>query len=63
MHRKIGDRTLMTQSVQLLGISNAIVDVLAHVDENFLKLIGAPLGSMTLIDEARAHEIYDMMGP
>jgi sugar/nucleoside kinase (ribokinase family) len=37
--------------------------VLAHVDENFLKLIGAPLGSMTLIDEARAHEIYDMMGP
>ncbi len=63
MHREIGDRTLMTQSVQLLGISNAIVDVLAHVDENFLKLIGAPLGSMTLIDEARAHEIYDMMGP
>ena len=63
MHRETGDRTLMTQSVQLLGISNAIVDVLAHVDENFLKLIGAPLGSMTLIDEARAHEIYDMMGP
>ncbi len=63
MHRKTGDRTLMTQSVQLLGISNAIVDVLAHVDENFLKMIGAPLGSMTLIDEARAHEIYDMMGP
>jgi len=53
----------MTQSVQLLGISNAIVDVLAHVDENFLKMIGAPIGSMTLIDEARAHEIYDMMGP
>ena len=53
----------MTQSVQLLGISNAIVDVLAHVDEDFLKLIGAPRGSMTLIDEARAHEIYDMMGP
>ncbi len=53
----------MTRSVQLLGISNAIVDVLAHVDEDFLKLIGAPRGSMTLIDEARAHEIYDMMGP
>ncbi len=63
MHRKISDRTLMIPSVQLLGISNAIVDVLAHVDEDFLKLIGAPRGSMTLIDEARAHEIYDMMGP
>ena len=53
----------MTQSVQLLGISNAIVDVLAHVDEDFLRKIGVPRGSMTLIDEARAIEIYGMMGP
>jgi sugar/nucleoside kinase (ribokinase family) len=53
----------MAHSVQLLGISNAIVDVLAHVDEDFLEMVGAPRGSMTLIDEARAHEIYDMMGP
>jgi sugar/nucleoside kinase (ribokinase family) len=43
--------------------SNAIVDVLAHVDEDFLDRIGAPRGSMTLIDEQRAHEIYDLMGP
>lgn len=53
----------MTHSIKLLGISNAIVDVLAHVDEEFLDKIGAPRGSMTLIDEARAHEVYDMMGP
>lgn len=53
----------MQNSVKLLGISNAIVDVLAHVDAAFLDKIGAPKGSMTLIDEARAHEIYDMMGP
>jgi sugar/nucleoside kinase (ribokinase family) len=53
----------MTDSVQLLGISNAIVDVLAHVDEAFLAMIGVPRGSMTLIDEARAHEIYNLMGP
>jgi sugar/nucleoside kinase (ribokinase family) len=53
----------MTNSTKLLGISNAIVDVLAHVNEEFLEKIGAPRGSMTLIDEARAHEIYDMMGP
>ena len=53
----------MTESTSLLGISNAIVDVLAHVDEDFLERIGAPRGSMTLIDEERAHEIYDMMGP
>ena len=53
----------MSQSVQLLGISNAIVDVLAHVDEAFLEKIGVPRGAMTLIDEARAQEIYEMMGP
>jgi sugar/nucleoside kinase (ribokinase family) len=53
----------MTDSTRLLGISNAIVDVLAHVDDEFLDTIGAPPGSMTLIDESRAHEIYDLMGP
>jgi len=53
----------MTYSAQLLGISNAIVDVLAHVDQSFLDTIGAPLGSMTLIDEDQAHDIYLKMGP
>ena len=53
----------MTKATSLLGISNAIVDVLARVDEDFLQKIGAPRGSMTLIDEDRAHEIYGMMGP
>jgi len=53
----------MTGKVQLLGISNAIVDILAHVDDAFLGSIGAPRGSMTLIDEAKAHEIYGRMGP
>jgi len=53
----------MTNKVQLLGISNAIVDVLAHVDQAFLDAIGAPLGSMTLIDEDKANEIYSKMGP
>jgi sugar/nucleoside kinase (ribokinase family) len=50
-------------SVKLLGISNAIVDILANVDTDFLEKIGAPAGSMTLIDQDRAREIYDMMGP
>jgi len=53
----------MTHSVQLLGISNAVVDVLAHVDRRFLKTIGAKPGSMTLIDKDRAREIYNQMGP
>jgi sugar/nucleoside kinase (ribokinase family) len=53
----------MTNPIQLLGISNAIVDVLAHVDSDFLDMIGAPIGSMTLIDENQAHDIYSKMGP
>lgn len=53
----------MTQQTLLLGISNAIVDVLAHVDDDFLEEIGVVRGAMTLIDEQRAHEIYDLMGP
>lgn len=53
----------MTHSVQLLGVSNAIVDVLAHVEETFLQDIGAVPGSMTLIDKEQARELYGKMGP
>ena len=53
----------MTSRIQVLGISNAIVDVLAHVDDELLAQIGAPKNSMTLIDKQRAHEVYRMMGP
>ncbi len=53
----------MTADVQLLGISNAIVDILAHVDHAMIERIGVVPGSMNLIDERRAHEIYEMMGP
>ena len=53
----------MSHSVQLLGISNAIVDILAHIEDDFLDEIGAVPGSMTLIDMDRAREIYAAMGP
>lgn len=53
----------MTHSVQLLGISNAIVDVLAHVQDDFLKEIGAVPGSMTLVNKDQARELYGKMGP
>jgi len=53
----------MTDQVQLLGISNAIVDVLAHVGDDIIEKIDVVPGSMNLIDEQRAHEIYNMMGP
>lgn len=53
----------MSDSTQLLGISNAIVDILAHVDQAFIDDIGAVTGAMNLIDKNRAREIYEKMGP
>jgi sugar/nucleoside kinase (ribokinase family) len=53
----------MSHDKQLLGISNAIVDILAHVENDFIAKIGAERGAMNLIDEVRATEIYEKMGP
>ncbi|MEL7313139.1 MAG: adenosine kinase, partial [Pseudomonadota bacterium] len=50
-------------TVALVGISNAIVDVLCHVDPAFVEDLGAPPGSMTLIDRDQAIALYDQMGP
>ncbi|WP_315775805.1 MULTISPECIES: adenosine kinase [unclassified Bradyrhizobium] len=47
----------------VLGIGNAIFDVLVHADEAFLTRHGMTKGSMALIDEARAAAIYADMGP
>ncbi len=47
----------------VLGIGNAIFDVLVQTDESFLAKHGMTKGSMALIDEARASAIYQDMGP
>ena len=47
----------------VLGIGNAIFDVLVQTDEAFLDRHGMTKGGMALIDEARATAIYDDMGP
>src|SRR5277367_1330353 len=47
----------------VLGIGNAIFDVLAQTDEKFLSRHGMTKGGMALIDEARAASIYRDMGP
>ncbi len=47
----------------VLGIGNAIVDVLARTDDGFLVKQGMHKGGMALIDEPRAAAIYDAMGP
>ena len=47
----------------VLGIGNAIFDVLVQTDDGFLASHGMTKGGMALIDEARAGSIYRDMGP
>src|SRR5438105_12415051 len=47
----------------VLGIGNAIVDVIARADDDFLVAQGMRKGGMALIDEKRAKKIYQAMGP
>jgi len=49
--------------IDVVGIGNAIVDVIAHADERFLAAEGLALGAMTLIDAERAESLYRKMGP
>ncbi|MBU8544361.1 MULTISPECIES: adenosine kinase [Roseomonadaceae] len=49
--------------LDLLGIGNAIVDVLARAEDGFLAGQGMAKGGMALIDTAAAERIYAAMGP
>jgi len=49
--------------LDVVGIGNAIVDVLSHADDGFLAAQGLVKGAMTLIDAARADALYGAMGP
>ena len=53
----------MTSSAayDVLGIGNAIVDVLATTDDEFLTLNKLAKGAMSLIDASRAQALYAAM--
>jgi sugar/nucleoside kinase (ribokinase family) len=53
----------MPTKYDVLGIGNAIVDVIARTEDDFLVKHGMHKGAMALIDEARAEAIYASMGP
>ena len=54
---------MTSAAFDVLGIGNAIVDVITHADDSFLTKHALVKGSMTLIDEARAETLYGAMGP
>jgi sugar/nucleoside kinase (ribokinase family) len=47
----------------VIAIGNAVVDVIASCDEELIEELQLNRGGMTLIDEARADELYDAMPP
>lgn len=53
----------MSARFDVAAIGNAIVDVIAPADDAFLEAEGLAKGGMTLIDEARAQELYGRMAP
>lgn len=54
---------MATLQYDVLGIGNAIVDVIARAEDDFLVKHAMQKGGMALIDEARAQAIYSAMGP
>ncbi|HEY8351051.1 MAG TPA: adenosine kinase [Sphingomonadales bacterium] len=53
--------TQATERFDVVGIGNAIVDVLSPANDALLAELGLPKGSMTLIDEDAARRIYARM--
>ncbi len=49
--------------LDVVGIGNALVDVLSHATDETLEELGLVKGSMNLIEADRATELYERMGP
>jgi sugar/nucleoside kinase (ribokinase family) len=47
----------------VIAIGNAIVDVMAPCEDELIEELQLNRGGMTLVDTARAQELYDAMGP
>ncbi|TYO90640.1 adenosine kinase [Oceanicella actignis] len=54
---------MTAKTYDVVGVGNAMVDVLARVTDAFLAENGVRKGVMQLVDAARALELYDRMGP
>jgi len=54
---------MTSASIDVVGIGNAIVDVIANAEDSLLARESLVKGTMTLIDAPRAEALYQMMGP
>src|SRR6185437_8273105 len=55
--------SMTDRHLDVLAIGNAIVDVIADADDDFLAREGMHKGAMRLIDEGEAVRLYEAMGP
>lgn len=53
----------MSAGLRVVGIGNALVDVLTRVEDDFLAAHAIPKGVMSLIDAGRAARLYAEIGP
>lgn len=51
----------MSKTYQVVGIGNAVVDVLAQADDSFLDLMGIQKGIMQLVERQRGEMLYGAM--
>lgn len=51
----------MTKTYQVVGIGNAIVDVISQADDSFLELMGIDKGIMQLVERERGEMLYGAM--
>src|SRR5579872_5949483 len=63
--RKIKGRSFLMphQRIEVLGLGNSLVDLFAHIEEDFLVAESMQKAAMILIDEERAEQLYRRMGP
>jgi sugar/nucleoside kinase (ribokinase family) len=59
----MADASLDTPAVDVLAVGSAIVDVLAHAEDDFVAAHGLTKGTMALIDADAADRLYADMGP
>ena len=57
-HMRTNRERAMTTTLEVLGLGNSLVDILAHADDAYLDAQEMVKGAMTLIDEDRAEALY-----
>tara|TARA_Y100001968_G_scaffold292474_1_gene297708 strand:+ start:21412 stop:22425 length:1014 start_codon:yes stop_codon:yes gene_type:complete len=56
------NQNLSEDNLDVVGVGNAIVDILVHISEDFISSKNLNKGNMTLVNEDQADDIFSTMG-